>query len=126
MRISAGQATDPSGQVATIERDVVRSPQKLFLLALADGTVGQLRGKGFVDGAGRLKDTGFYSDGRLAYYLKGTIAGKYLVTSAYSPWGGTFTIGVDLTPGRYVLADLGYDDAGAPVAGPEQIELDVS
>jgi uncharacterized repeat protein (TIGR01451 family) len=77
------QAIDRAGQTSTIERDVERVPQKLFLLALADGTVGQLRGNGFIDGAGRLKDTGFYADGRLAWYLKGYVAGKYLVTSAF-------------------------------------------
>ncbi len=77
------QATDRAGQTSTIERDVETAPQKLFLLALADGTVGQLKGRGFVSGAGRLADTGFYADGRLAYYLKGYVAGKYLVTSAF-------------------------------------------
>lgn len=77
------QAIDHEGQTSTLERDVVGGPQKLFLLALADGTIGQLKGKGFVDGAGRLADTGFYADGRLAYYLKGYVAGKYLVTSAF-------------------------------------------
>lgn len=77
------QAIDQAGQVSTLERDVVRVPQKLFFLGLADGTLGQLRGKGFVDGAGRLANTGLYADGRLAYYLKGYVAGKYLVTSAF-------------------------------------------
>ncbi len=95
------QAIDRAGQVSTIERDVERVPQRLFFLALADGMVGQLRGKGFVAGAGRLRDTGFYADGRLAYYLKGYVAGKYLVTSAFDTRSGGF---------ERILVDV--DDAG--------------
>ena len=95
------QAIDRAGQTSTIERDVQRIPQRLFFLALADGMVGQLRGKGFVAGAGRLKDLGFYADGRLAYYLKGYVAGKYLVTSAFDTRSGGF---------ERILVDI--DDAG--------------
>src|SRR5205823_658227 len=95
------QAIDRAGQTSTLERDVVRQPQKLFLLALADGTVGQLSGKGFVAGAGRLEGSGFYADGRLAYYLKGYVAGKVLVTSAFDTRSRGF---------EKVLADV--DDTG--------------
>ena len=95
------QAIDRAGQISTIERDVERVPQRLFFLALADGMVGQLSGKGFVAGAGRLKDLGFYADGRLAYYLKGYVAGKYLVTSAFDTRSRGF---------ERILVDV--DDAG--------------
>ncbi len=76
------QAIDPAGRVATVEREFEQGPPPLFLLALADGVVGQLSSSGYLDPASDLADDGFYADGRLAYYLRGTVAGKYLVTSA--------------------------------------------
>ncbi len=77
------QATDPEGYVGMIEREIEVGETQLFFLAFGDGVVGQLHGKGYLDGAG-MKDTNeYYSEGRVAYYLKGTIAGKYLITSAF-------------------------------------------
>jgi len=74
---------DPEGNEGSIEREVTVSDTQLFFLAFADGVAGQLHGKGFLDGAGMEKSTKYYTEGRAAYYLKGTIAGKYLITSAF-------------------------------------------
>jgi uncharacterized repeat protein (TIGR01451 family) len=84
------EATDAEGNVARIEREVERTAQKLYLLALADGVVGKLAGEGALEGAGRLGDTGLWAGGRLAYYLKGSLAGRFLVTSALDLRTGEF------------------------------------
>jgi hypothetical protein len=49
------------------------------------------------------------------------------IASMYGPLGGTvLDIGLDLEPGTYVLAGLGYDPSGAPVLGASQITLTVA
>jgi len=84
------EVVDPNGYVGMIERKMVLSKDRLFLMAFADGKIGQLQGKGYLEGAGMRKDSEFYQEGRAAYYLKGTVAGKYLITSAFDSGTGRF------------------------------------
>jgi uncharacterized repeat protein (TIGR01451 family) len=77
------RVTDPDGQVGTITRDVEVERGELFLLAFASAEYGRLEANGFIEGAGMDEPDEYYSDGRVAYYLKGLIAGKYLITSAF-------------------------------------------
>jgi uncharacterized repeat protein (TIGR01451 family) len=74
---------DPEGRVGTIERDVEVARNQLFLMAFADAEFGQLDSSGHVEGGPYDEDEGFYTDGRLAFYLKGRIRGKYLITAAF-------------------------------------------
>jgi hypothetical protein len=72
------QAVDAEGRVGTIRRDVEVKDTHFFFLAFADAKVSKLK----------LKDAGvkdpkdYYTEGRLAFYLKGVVKGKYLVTAA--------------------------------------------
>ena len=77
------EATNPQGRVATIEREVEVAKHELFLLAFADGKFGRMSGDGFIEGAGLDEDDDYYTEGRVAFYLKGVIKGKYLITSAF-------------------------------------------
>ncbi|MBI3995576.1 MAG: OmpA family protein, partial [Nitrospirae bacterium] len=77
------EVTDPSGYTGMLEREITVSGSDLFFLALADGEVGQLHTKGYLAGAGQSEEKDYYSQGRIAYYFKGTVLGKYLVTSAF-------------------------------------------
>lgn len=77
------RVTDPAGHEGTIQRTVEVRENRLFLLAFADGVVGSLQGKGSLAGAGMQKDREYYTEGRVALYLKGMVAGKYLVTAAF-------------------------------------------
>ncbi|NNG45733.1 MAG: OmpA family protein, partial [Deltaproteobacteria bacterium] len=77
------EAIDPEGRVGAIERDVEVKRTHLFLMGLVDGKVGMMQGKGYLKGAGMDESSEFYTEGRVAYYLKGYIAGKYLITSAF-------------------------------------------
>ena len=74
------QVIDHQGRTSRIERDLeVRSP-KMFLVAMADGVVGNSTGASFLrKGAGE----GRYNEGRVAWNLRGWIAGRYLLTSAF-------------------------------------------
>lgn len=106
------EVIDPAGRTGSIEQDVEVARASLFLLAFADGSIGKLSGKGYLKGAGLDESSQLYTEGRLAYYLKGTIAGKYLITSAFDsaklssdPLLGDF--GVDA--GRKLLTNLDPD-----------------
>ncbi|MCZ6497597.1 MAG: OmpA family protein, partial [Gammaproteobacteria bacterium] len=75
-------AIDPAGHIGSIARTVVRK-QGLFLLAFADAKISRLKADGFIEGAGLDEKSETRSEGRVAYYLKGMIKGKYLITSAF-------------------------------------------
>ncbi len=77
------EVTDPQGFSGVIERDIEVTDDRLFFMAFADGKVGQLKGSGYLEGAGMQESSEFYNEGRVAYYLKGVIKGKYLITSAF-------------------------------------------
>jgi hypothetical protein len=74
------------GKGGTLKRaiDVDVSGRYLFAVALADVTVSKNSASGSVEALGadaeRLDDS-FLVDGRLAFYLKGKVRGKYLVTA---------------------------------------------
>lgn len=83
--------SDVQGYTGIIEREYEYTDTNIFFLAFADSTISQIKGKGYLQGAGMAHQSEFTQEGRIAYYLKGTIAGKYLVTSAFDT--GTNKIG---------------------------------
>lgn len=82
------KVTNPQGFSGTVERDVETGNHKMFLLAFADGKIGMLKGSGYLEGAGMKEDSEFYAEGRVAYYLKGMVKGKYLITSSFDSGAG--------------------------------------
>jgi uncharacterized repeat protein (TIGR01451 family)/CSLREA domain-containing protein len=95
------EVTDAQGRVGRIERDVQVGPPPLFLMALADGTIGRLKGDGFIEAAGLEEERGSLLEGRVAVYLKGTVAGKYLIAAAYDS---------DRGEASSIFGDLGVQD----------------
>jgi uncharacterized repeat protein (TIGR01451 family) len=77
------EVADSEGYTGRLEREVEVQSTSFFLMALADGEFGRITTTGNLEEAGAKKSAEFYEKGRLAYYLKGTIQGKYLVTSAF-------------------------------------------
>lgn len=106
------RATDGEGYEGTIERDVEVDETQLFFLAFADGKIGQMKGKGYIEGAGMKSKSESYTEGRVAYYLKGVIKGKYLITSAFdsgsSDLGDMFK-GLDGSENDLLLSNLDPD-----------------
>jgi uncharacterized repeat protein (TIGR01451 family) len=84
------EVTDPEGYTGRLEREVEVQSTSFFLMALADGEFGRITTTGNLAEAGAKKSAEFYEKGRLAYYLKGTIQGKYLITSAFDTGKQTF------------------------------------
>jgi uncharacterized repeat protein (TIGR01451 family) len=105
-------ARDPQGHEGAIDAELDAAKNQLFFMAFADGKFGQLSSSGNVEAAGEdaAKDT--YTNGRVAYYLKGVIAGKYLITSAFdsgkTEYDSIFK-GLDGNTARKLLTNLDPD-----------------
>ncbi len=82
------QAIDPKGRIGEISRPVEFKDTQLFFLAFGDGKIGWLKSKGYLEGTD--KEDGFYTEGRIAFYLKGVVKGKYLITAAMDTGVGEF------------------------------------
>ncbi|UCD80501.1 MAG: OmpA family protein, partial [Desulfobacterales bacterium] len=76
------KAVNPEGHISVISREVEVKDTQLFFLAFVDGKIENLWGDGFIEGAGMDHDSEFFTEGRIAFYLKGVIKGKYLITAA--------------------------------------------
>jgi len=81
--------TDPNGHRGAITRDIEYTGDALFVMALADGKVSQIKRTGNLQAAGGAADE-VRTEGRVALYMKGTILGKYLITAAYDSGSGEF------------------------------------
>jgi uncharacterized repeat protein (TIGR01451 family) len=80
------EVVDPDGNSGAIERSLHAGPGKgLFMLALADGKVTQLQR------GGRGGSSEVVTEGRLAFYLKGQVLGRYLLTAAFDSGTAKFS-----------------------------------
>ncbi|MDH3646664.1 MAG: OmpA family protein [Gammaproteobacteria bacterium] len=104
--------TDPEGYVGRIERSVEYRANSMFLLAFADARIASIRTTGNLRAAGADETNEVRVDGRVSYYLKGWIKGKYLVTSAFDSGqheaGGVFA-DLDDTDSRRLLTNIDPD-----------------
>lgn len=73
----------PDGSRGSITRDVEVSGSRFFLIALADGVVGRMKTTGDLAGAGAEERNETYTEGRLSYYLEGSVAGKVMIRSHF-------------------------------------------
>lgn len=76
---------DEQGKGRIYRRDLRLPERDWFTVAIADFTVGQQNTSGpasLVTGEDRYYDDKFYADGRLAFYTKGKIDGKYTITGS--------------------------------------------
>jgi hypothetical protein len=77
--------------------------EQLFFVAMGDGRLGYTMTRGKVEPVqqdDRFRE-GFWSEGRMAYYLKGKILGKYLVTSSFDTERERKEIFKKLDPDQY-------------------------
>jgi len=85
------RTTDRGGFVSTIERTVIVNETPYFFMAFADGKISQLKRSGYLAGTGSDKEKEVLTEGRLAFYFKGWVKGKYLVTSAFDSGQGNIS-----------------------------------
>ena len=79
------RSTTPDGRTLTYHEDVKVKDTEFFMVALGEEELGQNSFNGNLETVGRDDKfhQGFFQKGRLAYYLKGKIKGKFLVSSRY-------------------------------------------
>ena len=126
------EVEDPAGRRGTLERYVEVRSKRMFLVGLADGVVGG-------SGGGPRGESGTWTDGRIAYQLRGWISGKVLVTSAFDSqrrtWGSLFRdidnsgrdrLMTNLDPDRLypVFGDASVATYGAPGGGRFYVALE--
>ena len=77
------RVVDSNGYSGQIEQTLVYNGNPIFFMALVDGTFSKLQTSGSLEAAGKDKRDESISEGRIAYYFKGHVLGKYLLTSAF-------------------------------------------
>ena len=77
------RVADPRGHTGEIKHAVEFAGESLFIMALADAKISQIRREGNLQAAGADQFEETRTEGRVALYLKGTIRGKYLITAAF-------------------------------------------
>ncbi|MBI4115790.1 MAG: hypothetical protein HY447_04345 [Candidatus Omnitrophica bacterium] len=100
--IAAG-ATNSDGDTITVEEKITVKDSYFFLVALGEEELGLNSIDGNLDTVGRedTYDEDFYQDGKLAYYLKAKIKGKFLVKSRYDTSDKRSELFTQLDPDDY-------------------------
>ena len=95
--------TDKEGNAVSYSEEVVVKDSYFFMVGLAEQEFGGNIIDGNAEVVGREKrfHHGFYEDGRLAYYLKGKIKGRFLVTSKYDTDDPRRELFTNLDPDAY-------------------------
>ncbi|MDX1403714.1 MAG: OmpA family protein [Woeseiaceae bacterium] len=75
--------TDPQGHSGEFRRKVDYAPDSMFIMALADGKISQIKRSGNLAAAGAQSASETLTEGRVALYMKGKVLGKYLITAAF-------------------------------------------
>ncbi len=96
-------AQDKEGNAVSYQEEVQLKENYFFMAALGEEELGLNATKGNLEVVGRkdIFDHGFYESGRLAFYLKGKIKGKFLVTSRYDTSDPRKALFTNLDPDQY-------------------------
>jgi hypothetical protein len=83
--IALTQEADPTAQAIQHPQGVDKTNKEppFFFMAMADGEFGHLYTSGNLKMAGERERDIYYDKWRIAYYFKGVVQGKYLITSAF-------------------------------------------
>jgi len=118
----------PDGAVHTRDFEVTVDGTYFFVVGLADITLGGSSVRGGVTpvSADDHFDDSFYADGRLAFYLKGKIKGRYLITAQLDTLEGDIAEiwgDLDRTDPRRIFRNLDADRF-YPVYGDDSTTID--
>ncbi|MET3598714.1 TonB-dependent receptor [Martelella mangrovi] len=117
----------PNGETAVeFSRDIDIPDSEWFYMGLADLTIGQRTGSHNIEEVRDEEYDEVYTNGRVAFYLKGKIKGEYILTAALDTEEDDLA---DLFPGldernaRQLLKELNADDY-YPVYGDDSAAID--
>lgn len=97
------EATSPEGVTTRYSKTVSVKDSQFFMVALGEEEMGFHFGHGNLDSAGKDEAyrEGFYEDGRLSYFLRGKIKGKFLIQSHYDTGDKRSAVFRNLDPDDY-------------------------
>ncbi|MDH5727708.1 MAG: OmpA family protein [Gammaproteobacteria bacterium] len=84
------RVVDQEGNLGEIKHQVSVNNNQLFFVGFADGKIGGLSTQGLLEGKNISDSTSYYTEGRVAFYVKGYVLGKYLVESALDTGRSSF------------------------------------
>ncbi len=93
----------PEGESTLYTEKVKVKDSMFFMVGLGEQELGKNFGKGAVETAGGDKQyrDGFYQNGRLAYFLKGKLKGKFLIKSKFDSGDKRSALFTNLDPDQY-------------------------
>ncbi len=96
-------STTPSGETISYREKIKVKDSTFFMVALGDQQLGANWTHGQLESAGQDSSLrhGFSQDGRLSYFLKGKLKGKFLVKSKYDTDDKSSSIFTNLDPDDY-------------------------
>lgn len=97
------RSTSPDGETTSFRKEVEVRDSTFFMVALAEEQLGVNFQDGNVQTTGEddLYKDGFYEDGRLSFYLKGKLKGKFLIESHYDTDHKSDSLFTNLDPDDY-------------------------
>lgn len=97
------EAISPDGTSTRYSKTVNVKDSQFFMVALGEQEMGVRFGHGNLDTAGKDEQyrEGFYEDGRLSYFLRGKIKGKFLIQSHYDTGDERSAVFRNLNPDDY-------------------------
>jgi uncharacterized repeat protein (TIGR03803 family) len=101
--IPQGQYLVETDSDSGYKQEIGVGDQDFFLVAMADAKVGYTFHSGSIEPVDHDDEfhQGFWSEGKLSYYLKGKIKGKYLITSSLDTQRNQKELFRDLDPDKY-------------------------
>jgi hypothetical protein len=97
------QTTDPDGNSISYQEEIELDDSYFFMVGLGEQELGLNIFDGNLEVVGREDrfDHGYYTDGRLAFYLKGKLKGKFLIESSYDTDDPRDALFTNLDPDHY-------------------------
>lgn len=95
-------ATTPEGETTSFNKTIKVKDSTFFMVALGEEQLGQNFARGAMETADSdVYRKGFQQDGRLSYFLKGKLKGKFLVKSHYDTSDKRTALFTNLNPNDY-------------------------
>ncbi len=108
------EVQDRQGVKSVYRKKLNLKKEYFFLVALGDAQLGKMKAKGNIEPVRdkRKYRSGYYFDGRMAYYLKAKVKGKYLITSSFDSERRKKELARFIDPDKYYPV---YGDASSVV-----------
>jgi hypothetical protein len=96
------EATSPEGETVSVRKKITVKDSTFFMVGLGEQQLGyNFKGADETVGGEDTMKKAFYEDGRLSYYLRGKLKGKFLIKSRYDTGDKKDALFTNLDPEKY-------------------------